>query len=134
MTKQTKQTNTLTSTIIEGVQRLIDTGATVSKIKGYLAFEEVDNKEATSYLKEIGLTGRPTFRKWLTFTCTEGFLGWEEFTTKIAGESDNVKKNLTTYNNERKAYNNIHAKYNKKIKQLVEEDVNAELNLSIAKK
>lgn len=128
----TTTTNTIPSATIKGFDSLIKDGATKTKLRGFLLFEGVSEKEANAYLKERGLIGKVTFRSWLTTTCSDKVMTWDEFTKEIVKYSANVNNHLTTYNNERRAYNNIHAKYDKEAKKLVEKDL--ALEESIAKK
>ncbi len=128
MTDTTK--TTIAPTTIKGFDKLLADGATKDKLEGFLLFEEVPKKVAIAYLKERGLIGKVTFRSWLTATCSDRVVLWDEFVTEIVKHSKNVNNHLTTYNNERHAYNNIHAKYDAKAKKAVETDLILESKLA----
>lgn len=108
---------------IAGFDSLLSKGASKDKLEGFLLFNEVSKKDALAYLKERGLIGRVTFRSWLTQSCYNGFVGIGDFKKEIEKASRNVQHHGNSYNNERVAYNRIHAKYDPAIAKLVEEEL-----------
>ena len=116
---------TINKTTIKGFDTLLKEGASRDKLEGFLLFEGIGKKDAIAYLKERGLIGAQTFRSWLVGRCNEGFLGADEFVKRIEGESNNTRNHIKTYDNERRAYNAIHAKYSKDIEQMVADELAA---------
>lgn len=114
---------TITTKIKAGVKTLIKEGANKDRIEGYLLFEGVAKKDAIAFLKEQGIIGRKSFRQWLYSRCESGVLSEKEFLSTLeATGSNNEKNHVGTYNNERMAFNKIHAKYSEEQAELLKSD------------
>ncbi len=126
---------TITKQTIKGFNSLLESGASNTKLEGFLLFEDVAKKDAIAYLKERGLIGKVTFRGWLYQRCETGYLGTAEFAAKLAEGSNNEQKHISTYNNERRAFNSIHAKYNEAVAaEILDEDTLIKLDVDAALK
>lgn len=114
---------TITKKLKDEAKALMSEGADKNKLEGFLLFNGVDKKEAIGYLKELGLIGRITFRQWLTGASLEGYVSYESLVSRLEADgTENEKRHLKTFDNERRAYNNIHARYNAEIKALVDKE------------
>jgi len=93
---------TVTKKIEDGVKALVKDGATVKKIKGYLAFEEVSAADSKALLEKLGVSGKKAgfadnYYAWLSAEART----LEEAESYVMDESnsDNVRKHKSHYLN-----------------------------------
>ena len=111
---------TIPADILNEATKLIESGKTLSVIKGFLAFKGLKPKEITKVIlglipaKEIKPRG-DSIRSVLWAVCAERVMDDKEFAGLFEQDwcTENMKKSRAIFDAERKMFNKIHGKYGK---------------------
>jgi len=104
--KAIKKEENTTVSIDDRIEALRSEGKDKDKISAYLIIEDYDKKDIAEALKRAGLVGKRGFRAAFHDWLVESARTEKEVADYILGKgeygetSDNVKKHLTTYQNE----------------------------------